>query len=399
MSLLILLIVAVMSIAGCLQPVSLDEFGYVISIGIDRGESKRYCFTFMLQRELSESGTENEGGAIILSAEGDCLDDAVNAMEGNVPYTLSFSRANFFIFSRETASSDDLRDFFEISLDSLKIRPSAVIAVCEGEVSRFIGGLSSNNDANVTKLQTAVMLDAEKTGMVAIMSASRLFEATASGCFDYCAAYGKYDGEVITDMEQKKAEGEGKDPVAEAESGSRIGGLKSFMDGAAVFSGWRMTASLDREETMFLNIANGDFKNGALTLPAGKDGGLVTMLLSKRGVTRRVEIASDGTPHAYVEIKLAAGFHKKPNGVGAEELSRWLDTEAARYIENRLNDVFLKCRDNGSDAMRFGTAAVKLFRSGEEWEKYGWKNRYRSLEAEFRVSIMNVDSTISGDLG
>lgn len=36
--------------AGCLQGVSLDEYGYVLTIGVDQGEQKKFNISFLLQR-------------------------------------------------------------------------------------------------------------------------------------------------------------------------------------------------------------------------------------------------------------------------------------------------------------------------------------------------------------
>lgn len=35
---------------GCLEATSLDEYGYVLTIGVDQGEQKKYNISFLLQR-------------------------------------------------------------------------------------------------------------------------------------------------------------------------------------------------------------------------------------------------------------------------------------------------------------------------------------------------------------
>ena len=384
---------------GCLGPVSLDEYGYVVTIGAQKGESKRYYFTFALQRELSEPGTDGEGGALILACECDSIDEAVNELEGNVPYTLNFSRTDYFIFSREIAEQGAIEDVLSLSFDSIKIRPSASIVVSEGGALEFIGGLSSNNEANFNKLQTALMHDKQKTGMVAVMSVSRLFEAVREGCFDYSAAYGEYDGSILTDMAQKNSESKGEDPIKEA-TVKRIGGLKSCMKGAAIFDGWRMCTALDCEETMLLNMAVGEFENGTVTLPyeRGEETlGDVTLILSMKSLKRSAEINDDGVIVS-VKLTLSAGVHKAPVELKPEELDDWMTGYASEYISFRLHEVFTKCREAGSDAMRFGTVAVKQFRSQEDWLEFDWKSRYKNMNAVFETEIINMDKSSSGDL-
>ena len=399
-SAILLLFSLILPLHACLSPVSLDAYGYVISIGVDRGRDKRYYFTLALQRELSEPGTEHEGGAAILASEGDTLDEAVTEIEGGVPFTLSFSRTSVFIFSRETAESGDMEDVLSLSFDSMKIRPSASICVSECEAYRFIGGLTANNDANIRKLQEAVMLDQEKTGMVTLSPVSRMFESVREGGFDYCAALGECSDDIITDMAQKKAENDGEDPLKDVEIGDRVGGLKSYVSGAALFSGWRMTGSLTRDDTMYLNIACGSFENGSVTIPCtGGDGeeGSITIILSAMLLERDMRIEG-GKPFAVVKVRLAAGIHGKPASLTLEETEAVIEDTAARLVERRLHEVFMKCIEARSDAMRFGTDAVKLFGSYDAWRAYGWKSHYPDLEACFEVQIMCTDKLTSGDL-
>lgn len=383
--LLALMAAMLLLLPGCLSPVSPEAYGYVIAIGADGGEDARYYYTLQLQRELSEPSSEHEGGALILGIEGDSLEEAVTKLEGNLPFTLSFSRTNLFVFSRALAEAGEAETLLSLSFDRLKIRRSAVLAVSEGAALEFLGGLSAGNDANIRKLREAVMLDMEKTGMISITSIAGLFEATETGLFDHTAALGVYEPDTVTDPEQKKAENEGKNPVESAKPGSRIGGIKTVMTGTALFSGWRMTGALTRYETLFLNIARGELKSGALTLRAGD--GSVALMLKKRSLKREISIDENGVK-ARVRVTLEAAVLSHPPGMTGGELEEFVENEAAKRIEESLYSVFLKCREADSDAMRFGTDAVRLFPSYEEWRAFDWKRRYPGMEAEFEVRVV-----------
>lgn len=394
---LILTACALFSCCACLKPVSLDAYGYVITIAIDRGREKEYYFTFALQRELGGENTESEGGAIALACEGDTIFEAVSELEGNVPYSLNFSRTHFIVMSAELAREGALRDFVMTSFDSLKIRPSALLVISEKEAGEFVGGLYSNNEANLTKLQTALALDKQKTGMVSVNSVSRLIEAGLTGCGDFCSAYGAYDDSIITDAAQKKTESEGENPLKDVKTGDRVGGLKSQIVGAAVFSGWEMVGELSREETMFLNMALGEFENGTLTLSIdGKR--TVTVLVSLVKTNVDIDPFASGAIPAAVEITLSASPHLKDPDVTDAELDAFITERLGGIISERLSAVFEKCCAAGSDAMRFGTHAVKRFSTAREWEGYGWKDRYPLVEPEFKVYVVNTEKFYSEDM-
>lgn len=381
-----------LTLSGCLSPVSLDAYGYVISLGVDGGKDARYCYTFALQRALSEQNVDSEGGAILLSIEADDLFSAVSELEDNIPYSLNFSRTNFMIVGSGAAGDGAIENLVSVSFDSLKIRTSAVVIVTEGPVAEFIGGMYSNNEANIGKLQSALMTDREKTGMVAVMSVSRLIEACATGCFDYTAAYGSYDGSIVTDSEQKKLESEGKNPLDELEPGGRAGGLKAYISGTALFDGWRFSGVLTREETMFLNMVTGEFVNGVFS--SEFNGSNVSVLLSLRRSS--IEVGEDLSVRVFVSLD--AGIRQKDAALTAEETDEWLTETLPGLIEEKLASVFLKCRAAGSDAMRFGSELVKRFQTYNEWESFGWKTRYLSFEPVFTVTAENTEKHLSEDM-
>ena len=358
-SLLLALIFLALPLAGCLSPVSLDALGYVVSVGIDKAPEGGLYFTLALQREMAEQDLQSEGGASILADSGADLFEAIERIEASVPYSLNFSRTNFIILSRELAEEGGLAELLELDLDRLKIRSSAVLLISEGEAFSFIGAMYANNDANINKLQTALLTDRKKTGMVSAVSLARLFEAAAEGRFDIAPALGSRDDGVITDMAQKKAESEGEDPLKDVSAGDRVGGLSALISGTALFSGLYMTGSLTREETLFLNMAVGELKNGQFTYTG--ENGTVSVTLRLRSAKTRAFFLTEGGIGFSVKIELDYGVTR-----GECRDSR----ELSAYIEKKLGEVYEKCRAAGSGALRLGICASKLFRSRAEWEAF-----------------------------
>ncbi|MBO6060707.1 MAG: hypothetical protein J6P98_01130, partial [Clostridia bacterium] len=373
---------------ACLGPISIDQYGYVISIGAEKGKEHEWYFTFALQRELTESNTQTEGGASLICQEADSLDEAVNAVEARVPFALSFSRVGFFVFSREIAEEGAVSRLFTLSLDSQKIRSSSALLISEGSVAEFMGGLSANNDANITKLQTAVMLDSRKTGRVVVMSISRLFEAAINRTYDFCAPYGILEPDLITDMDEKSSEAEGKDPLEDISLGENAGGLRSYVNGTALFDGVRMTGLIDREQTLYLNIANAQLDSGSLTVNTQR--GSITVLLSQNRAKKR--LLSLCPPRAEISISLNAGVHACPVDMTEAELASFVEIELPSLMEAKLNELFLVTKAANCDAFRLGMEAIKLTRTQYEWETLDFKSKLPELELDFIVSIHPSDS-------
>lgn len=389
---LLLILSSLLLLCACLGPVSLDEYGYVISIGIDPGADKKWYFTFVLQRELAETDTQNEGGASILSEQADTFDDAVTAVEARAPYSLSFSRTAAFIFGREAAEQGAASVLRELSFDSLKIRASAAVIVASGTAKDFIGGLSANNDSNISKIQTAVMLDSRKTGRVTVMSAARFFESCETGAYGFCAPLGVSDPDVITDMSEKKSEADGKDPLESTAPNAPVGGLSSYLSGTALFDGEYMTGVLDREQTMYLNLANGEFNTGTVTLETAE--GEFTFVVTLLSMRRR--LLSDPPEHVEISLSLSAAVHKAPYDADIALLDRIITCDLARELESRMLFVAALTKKAGCDALRMGQ--MVLLNSFGEAPIDADELRLSALKLEpcFSVAVINAESGAEG---
>ena len=107
---------------GCLEATSLDEYGYVLTIGVDQGEQKKYNISFLLQKEGDSQEAQTGAGSYIITAEGDNLFDVLTVVHVGVPYELNFTRTNFILLSDQIASSSRMDEFLSISFNALKLR-------------------------------------------------------------------------------------------------------------------------------------------------------------------------------------------------------------------------------------------------------------------------------------
>ena len=386
---------ALLPLCGCLNPVSLDNYGYVVTVGADIGQKEKYEVILELQRESSNASDENEGGAIVLSVEAENLFDAINKISYGVPYELSFTRTHVFVFGEELARKGMIPDFLGLSFDTLRIRTSAMVQVTHCSVREYLGGLSANNNANLSTLQDDMINDARKTGRVAVINAARCFEACGGGRFDPVLPMGFYDPKVVTDTKQKNTATEGENPLADAEKGARLGGMQGLTMCAALFDGWVMKGWLDADDTQFMNIGKGDFESGTIMYDYGEPDGAECAALIAKLEKKRISVNVNGAPSAKAEYEISLTVGQDKSGRIGREWRSGMQQKLERYFETELARVFKLCRDCGCDAMGFGRYASKQFGSVESWENLNWKSIYPELDAEFIVKLTLDDEYIA----
>lgn len=381
-----LLISAAFTCIGCLEPISLDRYGYVMTLGVDVGNEKEYEIILELQRESSGESVEEEGGAIILSQQADNVQEAINELYQRLSYELNFSRTHLIVFSQAIARKGEIEKFFTISLDQLRIRQSAIVMITDCTVKEFIGGRNSNEEVNLTKVQENMLFDAKTVGQIMVTNLAMLFEACDSKRFDAALTYGYISGKINTDAEQKDNSSSGKNPVSDTDEA--LGGMKSYLKGVALFDGWRMVDTLSAHDTQFLNIASGMFENGSIKID--NDNYKNSSLQVQLG-KYSIDVVSTEKPRFKIKILLNITIEYD----STDTLGKKWEQDGKFFVENyfvtELSRVFERCQKNNSDAIGLGKAVSRKFERIDEWEEFNWKEKYRDAEVEFEIEAVLID--------
>lgn len=391
LTIILIIIILSVSAVGCLNPTSLEKYGYVLTIGVDKGEEKKYEITFELQRELSgEEGGEHTGRVVLLSEEGNTIFEAINILYRRTSFNLSFARTHAFVFCKDLAESGKMKDFFSMSLDKLRIRQSAIVLIADGSAKEFLGGRSANNEANATRVHEDLLDGEDMVGETSIMNLGAIFESCDGGRFDVAFTYGSVDDKIITDAKQYESASTGENPVQNPKD--KVGGMQTQMDGAALFDGWKLVGTLPGHDTQILNIASGRFRNGSIAMDESKE---VQYALLVQLDEYRVKIEIADKVKAEISVVLSLTIEQDPTG----ELGRnWEDKGkklVEEYFEKELDHIAKYCKKVNSDALGIGRYVSKKFKTIEEWEAFEWKKVYPETEIKFNVDVILSDVYIA----
>lgn len=371
--------------AGCLNPVSLDKYGYVVAVGVEAGKQKKYNVLFLIQKE--SMGTESDtGGGVLLGAEGDNIYEAIAVMESSVPYEINLSRVMFMMFSETVARSGMMQDFLSMSFSSLKMRYSINAMVVSGDLQRYMEGFNMENFPNMAKLQSNLIGRYKDPVWSRIMTLAELQEAVQSARFDAAIPYGTYNESVITAQDAKSAD-KGEEPPEHIDTTGgvqRLGGMKSSVYGAALFDGWRMVGVLPGEDTVFLLMGSGLYQKGSLTF-SDRNGNIVSVYLIEAAAPQ-VSFRDNGVPTVKVCLKFLCSIDY--DSASTDEVrTKNITEDLESYLQAEIQRVFVDCQRIGSDCFGFGRNAVKCFCSTGAWDAYDWNTKFPLLQAKFDVAI------------
>ena len=380
-----LLSLILLSVGGCIRPRSVERFGYVLAMGVDRGTQLPYHITLMLQKAENSSGESKGSGFALIGAECTSLFEAAETLTANLPFLLDFSRTVMVVLSDELLKADAavLAGFGEGTFEDLRMRSGMHLLVSLGKAKDALEGLNSDFSLNVARIQQKLASYSKESGLIPIASAAQLQEAIHFKTFD-CAipliGVGQQDTQRIDDSteEQSYAYIGGRMPVE--------GGMEAGIMGSALLSGTRFCGVLDGQNTQLLLMGAGAFSSGRMTFFM-EDGKPFVVRLEKRRRIHR-ELTVEGMPKARLEIPLRGRVELgKTDILSEEEMAQWLSNK----LEQEIQKLFSTLQGLDCDAMGFGKLAVMKCYSAEEWEKMNWRTAYQNLKADFSVSLVLED--------
>ncbi|MDO5110755.1 MAG: Ger(x)C family spore germination C-terminal domain-containing protein [Clostridia bacterium] len=388
-------------LCGCLESKQVNQYGYVQSIGLDKGESKKYAFSFLMQQasasDMSSSGDQQAG--MVIGAEGDTLFEAVTTMVAGFPYELNFTRTDAIFFSDEVARAGGMKEILQLSQSALKMRHSMKYFVILGSALDFQKGLQTQSSPSLTQIQHSVEYNNRAEGISPLINHALFYEAVTTQRFDPVVSLGGID-ESIQEKSADDKTGQ-TDKVAKAQEAAqkkegstdgvpREGGMRAYIMGSALFDGLYMKGTLNGEETKYLLMARGELHKAYINFVDSTGERFSIHITQEKKPKTRLEAAQ--TPHGSVYIPLTCEIHMSQ----AEHIfTTWetrLKAELTAYMEDAIQGVFASCRSMGCDAIGFGRYASLHFSDSNAWRAYEWKKKYGQMQADFQVELVLHDA-------
>ena len=358
---------------GCMQSKNIDEYAYVLNVGVERGTTMPYMVTVLVSVPGGTEDTKVEN--VVITAEARSFSEACETLNAAYPSRLSFARASLLAIGEDLAKDGAQTAFLDFAFGKPDLWPNLRTVVVKPPIHGVFEGWITEADPSLRKIKTAVGDLSNESGTTADIGYSTYLEAISDKRFDAMLAYA---GVNEYGLEPDLLGGEAYPHVG----GSLLieSALKTSTAGSAVFDGDRMAGILDGRHTMEVLMVTDAFRKGGMrfTLPDGST--LDAALYRMRTPKIRLK---NGT--ATVELFLEADI-LEPAFASADRDA--LITFLQDQLETELNAVLSALQSVNSDAMGFGRFRAKQFRTAAEWEACDWKAEYQKLSVTFSVSLM-----------
>lgn len=391
-------------LSGCYDRREVDELGYVMAIGLEKGTTNTLRMTLQLAvpKAISgsgESGGEGGGGkpSLVTTLEAPGIYSGLNMANVYIGREINVSHAKVVAFSEELAK-EGILSYIHALVRGRDFRGNMNIAVVKGSVEDFLKSIQPVLEISTARYYEQMFKSYKHTGFTANTQLVHFYskaEGTTEEPVAILAGVSKYNSSDEFTVEDSTYKEKGKSRPFEGDytAGNmpKTGSIKSELMGLAVFNGSKMVGELDGEESLHYLMIVGQYNDSYITVfdPLNNE---YYILLNTSQNRKPVHIVNmiNGNPLIKIKIFLEADILSIQSGINYESTENVsiLEKAAEEQLKQGMIRLLEKtAKDMESDIFGFGKKIKHNFLTWKEWEDFQWLNKYKDSSFDVDISF------------
>ncbi|MHB9146385.1 MAG: Ger(x)C family spore germination protein [Symbiobacteriia bacterium] len=390
---LLLLIAMTVSLPGCWDGSEIDELGYVLAIGIDRG-NPGYSYTFWLavpRKLVSGAGGGSGGGGggdgggkvHVLTVDAPDLTSAMNLTNTWIARQLTLEHAKALVIG-EALARENILSALAPAVRFREFRRNMLIMVSRTTAREFLEKNQPSIEENPARWIELMGKRQDLTGFTTASTIHDFFLDSESQSALPLVILGGVN--TASQGGGQAATGPNRLPPAAVDGAylpgtiPRSGGDPVELIGGAVFNGDKMVGTLTGDEVRFALMLRGDFQRMYYAEPDPFGPGYFIGIDVRQSRKPKIEITYDGTrPRIDVTVSLEGDI------VGIESLHDYTVPAETLVLERAIEQDFTlqlqaviarSQKEFGGDLFDFGDHARAHFWTWQDWADYRWQERF-----------------------
>lgn len=389
-------------LCSCYDRKELEEYGYVLIVGFDKGTKDAIRVTVQLGTYKNGGGGQGQGttgdtgrgqieGAIVSTVEAPSFFTGLNMLSAGLSRQINLMHTKYIVFSEELAREGQIETYIAPLVRYREIRSTMFVLVSKGKAEDFIMETRALAGTMPAKSMEMSMEQMSHTGFAPDTNLYDFYNDAKSG-------YRQPVATLVSVNEFK--EDEASSPKEAEESGGqytagqvpREGALRREIFGAGIFNGYKMVGQLDGDDTRLLLMARGEFKRGFFSIKDPMNEKQVVPLDIRMARQPKIKVDTSGdVPKISLALELEGMILSIQSGTNFEnvELKPVLEKAFADEIRNGLDELVKKSqREFGTDIMGFARKAAGNFLTIQDWQEYDFAKKYPDAKVSTEVDFV-----------
>lgn len=397
--LVILLVSAVscLSLCGFSNVKCINDFAYVLALGLDKGTSEPLRLTFQIAIPTtmnSASGDAASQDSSITTIECSSIESGINILNDYLSKEVTLRHCKVLVFSEELVS-ESIFPYLNSLFNDVALRPTCSIFISRSDTTSFLTASGTHFQGLTAKSYELTSESIRYNGYIANSRLGTFFSSvhdTFSQGFATLVSVNNGDttrqvSDLVPSINAVGSNSDSNHLAGESTINSHKDSAEHL--GIAVFKRGQFVGELTALETLCHLFVTNKLEEAYVAIPDPfqNDQYLDILLSSKRKTKNKVSIIN-GSPFIQVDIALEAkllSINSKED-YSSEEITQLIEDYASRYFkQNTLEYLYTTAKIYQSDIAGFGSKAASHFLFWDDWLEYDWLNRYQ--DSFFQVNV------------
>ena len=176
--LFIITIISTFLLSGYHTKQDINDFAYVVAIGIDKGDTDDLKISFQLaipSQNSSEEGSSSDSDTVIDTIESPSIESGLSLANGYISKKLNLSHCKVIVISEKIASLG-ISDIIYTLINNVELRPDCNVVISRSDAGEFLNKSKSEIENITAKYYEIVATSSKYTGFTSDVKISDVFD-------------------------------------------------------------------------------------------------------------------------------------------------------------------------------------------------------------------------------
>lgn len=434
---IILLIIILFNLTGCYDAKGIEQFAYVVAIGLDITDKNQLELTMQFASVAggtseSSPGSSQSNKSTLTSVECNSIDSGISLINSHISKKVNLSHCQEIIVSAKLAYLG-VSEYLDTFANNIELSNDCNIVISKNNAKEYLEKVKPSLETLTARYYESSLNSSQYTGYTVQVNLSEFYSNMKSNYSQAYAILGginpesskKYSSDNSSNKsssddsssgssssDSSSSDGSSSDSSSSEESSDNSSNNNSSTEinanytagqhpvededaietlGIAVFNGDKLVGELTGLDSICHVIVNNELDRCTLSIPSPfENEKYVDIALTSSKSPKCSVDFKDSSPIINIDVYLIAyGLSLNENTkYNTEEALESIQNSAEIYIKDQIEHYLYKTsKDFNSDISGFGKYAMKDYLTIDDWNKSNWLENYRNSSFNVNVNL------------
>ncbi len=363
----LILLSLLFTLTGCYDSNGIENFYYIVAIGIDKGENDliRLSVQNAKSSTSSDSSTSQSSDYKIYTVECESIESGINILNNYLNKKINLSHCSAIVFSEEIAKQG-VKNYISILGNDTEIRPSCNLMVSSKCACDVLEKVTNSGEGFSSRLYEYILNSVDYTGYTINSTFNSFFSTLNNEQAQPLAIYAVVEEDTVQNT------------------------------GAAVFKDDIMVGTISPPQTIAHSIIKNELDSCMISIESPFNKHDVIDLNLKKTTKPEIDIQLiNHTPYITIDFSIEGSINSSGENFDYTLVDniRKIELAANEYLESLLEEyLYTISKEFNSDIIGFGGMLASHFLTADEYNQVHWREIFRDSYFEIHANTSITSS-------